>query len=165
MKKLLTLLLLIPIMCAGQNIKMGYGSLSSQVFLNHEFRDRFGINAAAGFSVTKMITAGASIDFFVFDKQESYIVPKADVRIFLPNPSQTSSYLSLQVGPTMPNKSTWDDQNISGGLAFDALIGGFLNFGKNPPGLNFAVGCSVINIENYREQSYVGAKVQFGFRF
>jgi hypothetical protein len=166
-------ILLLPLNLHAQGSKSGFAALFGQLFVSEKMSDRTGINVAAGFGNNKK-TIGPSIDFYIFGNNSKFLVSKIDLRYFFNGLAAKSTvFVSGQAGWVAYNHYVYSPAGsfkTTGSFAFD-LLGGFLmKVGQHSPGVYAAGGASVINFKTKYDdgigyESYVGGKLQIGFRF
>lgn len=169
MKRLIMIFFLASNIVSAQNRSSGFGVLSTQLFANHEFGDRFGVNVCAGIGKNK-VTVGPSVDLFLFGKSTRFVIPKVDLRYFFTKSNaKARPFISGQIGWILLNEdagANWiSGAKTTGSAALDILVGGIINPQKKGPGISLALGASFLDFEtNESNYPYWGAKVQLGIK-
>lgn len=165
MKKVFIFLLMVPIIVKAQSKNNGYAYLQPSFFISQSFENKFHINGGIGLCPGAPIGLGAGFDFFVFKSNQSFFVPKIDIRGFikgLDNP--TAVYITMQPGYVVYNKSS--SSIIKGGFAFDALFGIIAKPKNGNGGITMNAGYSMLTFKSYDISTrHNGFKIQAGFAF
>lgn len=165
MKKLILFLFLFPLCAAAQNKNSGYAYLQPSFFISKNFDNKFHLNGGVGLCPGAPLGVGAGFDFFAFKKNQSFFVPKADVRAFIRGLDKpTAVYVTLQPGYVIYTKSV--SNSIKGGFAFDALLGVIARPGDGKAGVTINAGYSLITLKVFNMNvRHSGFKIQGGFAF
>ncbi len=160
--------LLFPLFTSAQKNTGGYAYFQPSFFINKKLGNQFALNGGVGFTPSKYIGFGASIEAYLFKDNFKFAVPHFDIRPFIVGLDKpVSYYISLQPGYVIyNNRMRVGNTNITtkGDFAID-IVAGLMGRPKEKKGIGITMntGYSLLSFKTANTITrYHGYKIQAG---
>ncbi len=165
-KSLIVVLIILNALAGNCQGKAAYILIQPAYLTSAKLNNQFHFNIAAGVVNRSRIGNGISADFYLWDKNMKFVVPKFDFRVFFKSFTENKiPFISLQPGWVIYKKE-YAGVVSKGAFAFDALAGYFIysSSKKIIKGVTISGGYSSadIKVNNFEKTERKSLKLQLG---